>query len=65
MRRRLESLGIALFKTEIKRSVAFSEAAEKGITVAEVVDYRQRSAWYHYERVGNEIRDLLRLELAA
>jgi chromosome partitioning protein len=46
---------IPVFKTEIRRLVAFQKAALSGVLVNEVSDPRASLAWRDYEAVGREL----------
>ena len=54
-REMLEAEGIPLFKTEIKRLVAFERAPLEGVIVKDYSDPRAAIAWSGYEQMGKEI----------
>jgi chromosome partitioning protein len=54
--------GIPLFRSSIRRLVAFPRAALEGVTVAELD--RNNLGWQDYELVGQEILELHNVELA-
>ena len=47
--------GLPLFKTGIKRLVAFQKAALAGVPVSQVSDPKAAEAWESYKRLGMEI----------
>jgi chromosome partitioning protein len=51
----LRARKIPVFKTEIRRLVAFQKAALSGVLVNEVSDPRALAAWRDYEAVGREL----------
>lgn len=51
----LEGRGLRLFKSEIKRLIAFQKASLAGVPVYQVSDPRAQIAWGDYEAVGKEI----------
>ena len=51
----LKGRGLALFKNEIKRLIAFQKASLAGVPVNKVSDPRAQSAWADYEAVGKEV----------
>ncbi|HWQ96466.1 MAG TPA: ParA family protein [Clostridia bacterium] len=53
----LEGRGVPLFKTGIRRLIAFQRAALDGVTVDHID--RQNCGWLDYERVGEEIAGML------
>jgi chromosome partitioning protein len=54
-RKSLEELGLPLFKSEIKRLIAFERAPLLGVTVKDFPDQRALDAWNSYLAVGREI----------
>jgi chromosome partitioning protein len=59
----LSGEGIPLFRSSIRRLVAFPRAALEGVTVAELD--RNNLGWQDYELVAEEILELHKSELAA
>ena len=55
MRQELESRSIPLFKTGIRRFVAYQKAALAGVPVYEASDPRAADAWSDYLSLGKEI----------
>ncbi|MEE9149636.1 MAG: ParA family protein [Candidatus Tectomicrobia bacterium] len=51
----LEDAKLPVFKTVIRRFVAFQKAALQGVVVSEVADPRARDGWNDYRRVGEEL----------
>lgn len=51
----LAGRGLPLFKSEIKRLIAFQKASLAGVPVSEVSDPRAKIAWEDYRKVGKEI----------
>lgn len=51
----IKAAGLPLFKTGIRRLVAFQKAALAGVPVSLVSDPRASEAWESYERLGKEI----------
>ena len=51
----LTGLKIPLFRTQIKRRVAFQKAARDGVIVSAVHDPRAQAAWNEYMKLGKEI----------
>lgn len=47
--------GLPLFKSEVRRLVAFQKAALEGVPVYEVKDQRAFLGWEDYRRVGEEV----------
>lgn len=54
-REMLASAGLPVFKTGIRRFVAFQKAALEGVTVDQVKDDRAAEAWADYQAVGKEL----------
>lgn len=54
-REMLAGRGLPLFKSEIKRLIAFQKASLAGVPVFEVTDPRAQVAWADYAAVGKEI----------
>jgi chromosome partitioning protein len=55
MRQELESHSVPLFKTGIRRFVAYQKAALAGVPVYEASDPRAADAWSDYLSLGKEI----------
>ena len=55
MRQELESQDIPIFKTGIRRFVAYQKAALSGVPVYESADPRAAEAWEDYLSLGKEI----------
>jgi len=51
----LEEAKLPVFKTIIRRFVAFQKAALQGVPVYEVLDPRAQEAWEDYRQVGEEL----------
>jgi chromosome partitioning protein len=51
----LKKRGLPVFKSKIRRLVAFQKASLAGVPVYDVSDPRAAEAWSDYERVGKEI----------
>ncbi len=51
----LTQAGLPLFKTGIRRLVAFQKAALAGVPVAQVNDPRAKQAWADYQLLGQEV----------
>lgn len=51
----LESAGLPVFQSEIRRLVAFQKAALAGLPVSDTADKRAMRAWLDYEATGKEI----------
>lgn len=51
----LTQAGLPLFKTSIRRLVAFQKAALAGVPVAQVNDPRAKQAWADYQLLGQEV----------
>lgn len=51
----LTEAGIPLFRTGIRRLVAFQKAALHGVAVRDVRDERASDAWADYEAIGREV----------
>jgi chromosome partitioning protein len=51
----LEEAKLPVFKTIIRRFVAFQKAALQGVPVYEVLDQRAQEAWEDYRKVGEEL----------
>ncbi|MGB5770843.1 MAG: ParA family protein [Crocosphaera sp.] len=51
----LTKAGLPLFKTGIRRLVAFQKAALAGVPVAQVNDPRAKQAWADYQLLGQEV----------
>ena len=51
----LGGLGVPIFKTGIRRFVAFRKAALNGVPVYEAHDARAERAWADYVALGKEI----------
>lgn len=56
----LEKDGVPVFKTMIRRTSGFMRAALLGVVVKDVPDSRLRKAWQDFERLGLEIRNILK-----
>ena len=56
-REALESVGLPLFRGEIRRLAAFQWAASQGVTVDKTGDRMAGIAWECYRKVGKEISD--------
>ena len=56
-REALEELGIPLFRGEVRRTMAFQDAAMAGTTVDSVRTDLASLAWRDYEEVGEEIEE--------
>lgn len=54
-RQMLKARGLPLFKSQVRRRVAFQKAVLVGVPVYEVPDARAAAAWADYEAVGREI----------
>lgn len=54
-RKSLEELGLPVFKSEIKRLVAFERAPLLGVTIKDYPDARAKEGWAGYAAVGKEI----------
>ena len=54
-RETVRAAGLPLFKTGIKRLVAFQKAALAGVPVSKVSDPKAAEAWENYKRLGMEI----------
>ena len=55
MRVELENHGVPLFKTGIRRFIAYSKAALQGVLVHQTSDPRAQDAWADYLSLGKEI----------
>ncbi|MEL6605895.1 MAG: ParA family protein [Cyanobacteria bacterium J06614_10] len=55
----LKEANLPLFSQGIRRFSAFQKAALKGIPVYSVRDPRAEAGWEDYEKVGNEILDIM------
>lgn len=55
VRAMLEAKGFPLFKTDIRRLIAFQKASLAGVPVNQVSDPRAQTAWADYVEVGKEI----------
>lgn len=51
----LNQAGLPLFKTSIRRLVAFQKAALLGVPVYDVADPRAKEGWKDYQTVGKEL----------
>lgn len=51
----IEEAKLPIFKSEVRRMVAFQKAALAGVPVFEVVEARARLGWGDYERIGEEV----------
>ena len=51
----LEANGMSVFKTQIRRFVAYRKAPLHGLLVSETKDPRAREAWNDYQELGKEI----------
>jgi chromosome partitioning protein len=51
----IEEAKLPIFKSEVRRMVAFQKAALAGVPVYEVVEARARLGWGDYERIGEEV----------
>jgi chromosome partitioning protein len=51
----IEEAKLPIFRSEVRRMVAFQKAALAGVPVFEVVEARARLGWGDYERIGEEV----------
>ena len=51
----LEANGMSVFKTQIRRYVAYRKAPLQGLLVSDTKDPRAREAWNDYQELGKEI----------
>ena len=58
MRGELQSNGIPIFKTTIRRSTAFQKAALSGVPIRDLTG-RDRLPWLDYQNLGKEILEIL------
>lgn len=60
MRQDLEEGGIPVFKVMIRRTVGFPKAALEGVTIRYVSESKFRVAWNDYQRLGDEVMEILK-----
>lgn len=54
-RAQLENAGVPIFRSTIRRAVAFNKAALAGVLVGQVQDPRAAAAWEDYRTAGEEL----------
>ncbi|MCP6763269.1 MAG: ParA family protein [Fischerella sp. CENA71] len=60
LRQELQSGGVPVFKSMIRRTVGFEKAAHAGIPIKDLDEERFLSAWEDYLNFGNEVMEVLR-----
>jgi chromosome partitioning protein len=59
MRQDLETGGIPVFKTMIRRTIGYQKAALEGKIIRDLADSRLKVAWQDYKNLGKEIEEVL------